>query len=93
MRTLLSVWVSLLLLTEAGSGPWIRWAPLDSADEMRPSTRVLDAVFTSVGGGDVGSAFALRADFSASMKAGAMDALTKILSVAMQIWPDFFFLC
>jgi hypothetical protein len=68
--------------------PEIKCAPAETALAMRASTRVLEAVLTSVGGRSEAAAPAARAFCRASVKAGRMEEWTRIRSVAMQIWPD-----
>jgi hypothetical protein len=68
--------------------PEMKWAPAATALEIRASTRVLEAVFTRVGGWVEVAAPAARAFWRASVKAVRMEVWTRIRSVAMQIWPD-----
>ena len=61
-------------------------APDDTASEMVACTRALDDDETSSGGAPP---FAAIVSFSAAVNLAAMDSCSMILSVAMQIWPDY----
>lgn len=79
-----------LASTSAGLDPEMKCAPDAIALETRVCTRAFEAVFTRVGGRVVGSgeSVVVRAFWRAVMKVLAIEVWTRILSVAMQIWPD-----